>query len=226
MNNTLPSKKICVQLMAKAPVAGLAKTRLIPVLGEVGAAALAKKMLDKILSDCSILIKNCEWHFECTLWMTPAPESPSWQSIKIPNGIQQSSQYGDDLGERMAHAVEQGLSADSCAVIIIGSDCPEINPSVLIWAATILQDHDACMVPCADGGYALLGLRNYEPRLFVDIPWSSEHVADLTRRRLIECGMSYVEAALVHDIDVAADLAYLPSAWPESRLAMPIRTEK
>ncbi len=212
--------------MAKAPVAGLAKTRLIPALGDVGAAALAKKMLDKILSDCSSLIENREWHFECALWMTPAPESAGWQSMKIPNGIQRYSQRGDDLGERMAHAVEQGLTADSCAVIIIGSDCPEINPSVLIWAATVLRDHDACMVPCADGGYALIGLRNYEPRLFVEIPWSSEQVADLTRQRLIECGMSYVESAPVHDIDVAADLAYLPSAWPESRLATYIRTKQ
>ncbi|MEX1666886.1 TIGR04282 family arsenosugar biosynthesis glycosyltransferase [Zhongshania arctica] len=221
MNSSEPSRplpQVGIQIIAKAPLAGLAKTRLIPALGADGAASLAKKMLTKILQDgASLLIDTpTEYRFSVNLWMTPSAQSPAWQSVEIPDGVGLCEQRGDDLGERMGNAAVQGL-VNTDAVIIIGSDCPEINASVLRWAAAELQEHHACMVPCADGGYALIGMRSYESRLFTNIPWSTDKVAELTRRRLLECGMSYTEFTAVHDIDEAADLQYLPPEWPESK---------
>jgi rSAM/selenodomain-associated transferase 1 len=210
-------RQVGIQIIAKAPLAGLAKTRLIPALGADGAASLAKKMLTKILQDCASLLVDTptEYVVSVNLWMTPAPQSPAWQTVNIPVGIGLCEQRGDDLGQRMGYAAAQSL-ANVDAVIIIGSDCPEINASVLRWAAITLQERDACLVPCADGGYALIGMRRYEPRIFANIPWSTDKVAELTRRRLLEFGLSYTEFTPVHDIDEAADLQYLPSEWPES----------
>lgn len=221
MNSPVPSRplpQVGIQIIAKAPLAGLTKTRLIPALGADGAASLAKKMLTKILQDCASLLVDAptEYGFSVSLWMTPSPQSPAWQAVDIPDGIDLCAQRGDDLGQRMGYAAAQGL-ANVDAVIIIGSDCPEINASVLRWAAAALQEHDACLAPCADGGYALIGMRRYEPCLFTNIPWSTDKVAELTRQRLLDCGMSYTEFTPVHDIDDAADLQYLPPEWPESK---------
>jgi rSAM/selenodomain-associated transferase 1 len=215
---SLPLLQVGIQIIAKAPLAGLAKTRLIPALGAGGAASLAKKMLTKILQDCASLLvdTSTENRFAVNLWMTPSPQSPVWKSVNIHDGIVLCAQRGNDLGQRMGYAAAQGL-ANMDAVIIIGSDCPEINALVLRWAAVALQEHDACLVPSVDGGYALIGMRRYESRLFTDIPWSTDKVAALTRQRLLECGMSYTEFTSVHDIDEAADLQYLPPEWPESK---------
>ena len=218
MSKDLSPLKVSIQIMAKAPVAGLAKTRLIPALGAEGAARLAKKMLGKILQDSVALITDVQesYLFSVNLWMTPSPDSPSWLSVNIPTGINLYSQRGDDLGERMSYAAAQGLT-NADGIILIGSDCPEINTTVLHQAAMALYDHDACLIPSADGGYALLGLRRHEPRLFADIPWSTNKVAELTRQRLLECGMTFSEFYIVHDIDEAEDLIHLPSEWPESK---------
>ncbi|WP_269619715.1 TIGR04282 family arsenosugar biosynthesis glycosyltransferase [Zhongshania sp. BJYM1] len=212
--------RIGIQIIAKAPAAGLAKTRLIPALGAHGAAALAKKMLLKILSDCALLCTSIrrDFEFTTTLWMTPSPESPLWHSVAIPDGIAKCAQLGEDLGARMANAAATQLQCQD-AVIIVGSDCPEINSSVLVWAAEILKKHDACLAPSADGGYALIGLRRHDARVFDEIPWSTHIVAELTRQRFAECGFSYAEYSTVHDIDEVEDLAYLPADWQESVLA-------
>lgn len=215
VSSEVVSQKIRVQIIAKAPLAGFAKTRLIPALGADAAAALAEKMLLNIIRNCATVTEVDGVTVKSSLWMSPEPESPHWQCVNIPDNFERYAQQGEDLGERMAGAFERGL-VDACAVIVVGSDCPEIDASVLHWAATALQAHDACLVPCVDGGYALIGLRKFEASIFADIPWSTDRVADLTRQRLAECGMSCAEYELVHDIDIAEDLAYLPADWPES----------
>ncbi|CAA0094897.1 2-phospho-L-lactate guanylyltransferase [Zhongshania aliphaticivorans] len=209
-------RRIGIQVIAKAPVAGLAKTRLIPALGAHGAAALAKKMLVRMLGHCEIAVEDSEhnYQFFVNLWMTPAPDSPSWRDIVIPSCVELHGQCSGDLGERMSFAVRHGL-ANVDAVLVIGSDCLEIDVEVLHWAASALKEHDACLVPCVDGGYALLGMRHFRPEVFHNISWSSASVADQTRQRLDQCGMSYIERHVVRDIDDAEDLAYLPPEWPE-----------
>lgn len=211
--------RIGIQIIAKAPIAGLAKTRLIPVLGVDGAAVLAKKMLLKILHDSAAISSSthADFEFSPTLWMTPSPESPLWQCVDIPEGIAQCAQLGDDLGARMANAAATQLPCYD-AVIIVGSDCPEIASPAFLWAAQALKTHDACMVPTVDGGYALIGFRRYDSRVLDDIPWSTDLVGELTRRRFVECRLSYAEYNTVHDIDGATDLVYLPADWPESCL--------
>ena len=122
-------------------------------------------MLLKVLQDCVDLSAQprAEFSFSVNLWMSPSPLSPSWQVVTIPKGIALHEQQGEDLGERMNFAASQGFD-DTDAVIVIGSDCPEMSPALLRWAATALQERDACLVPCADGGYALIGMRSHESR--------------------------------------------------------------
>ncbi|GAA4104221.1 TIGR04282 family arsenosugar biosynthesis glycosyltransferase [Zhongshania borealis] len=209
-----PIPRITIQLFAKAPLAGLAKTRLIPALGETGAAALAKQMLQHTMAECAQAAaqQSDGYQLNIELWATPAPGTEAWGAISIPEPLQVYSQAEGDLGTRMATAVQQGLS-HAAGVILLGSDCPAISAASLHWAAKALLKYDSCMFPTFDGGYALLGLRRYSPRLFADIAWSTATVASETRSRLTECGMSLLEHSKVHDIDETADLAYLPAAW-------------
>ncbi len=211
---TATKPRIILQLFAKAPRAGFAKTRLIPTLGESGAAAVAKRMLENTLAECQRALTqvNDDYRLAAELWATPDVGTPAWAAIELPSSIEALNQPVGDLGTRMATAAEQGLQRAE-GVILLGSDCPAITAASLHWAAKALLSHDSCMIPTFDGGYALLGLRCFSPHLFADIAWSTDTVASVTRQRIAECGMSLAEQDKVHDIDEAADLLYLPEGW-------------
>jgi uncharacterized protein len=194
-------------VFAKAPRPGLAKTRLIPQLGAEGAAALARRMLDHMLaSACAASIGPVE------LCATPAPEDPAWHGIVLPAGVACSAQGEGDLGERLARHARRVLGGGE-ALLVVGTDCIELDAMALRAAAQALHRHDCVLHPTLDGGYALLGLTRFHDSLFTDIAWSTASVASTTIERIERLGWSLHRAALLHDIDEPADLRHLPQHW-------------
>lgn len=196
-----------IVIFAKAPVAGQVKTRLIPALGAQGAAELARRMLGHTLAQALAAqlgpVELC----------VTAPADPAWRTAAVPPGVEWTDQGEGDLGVRMARAARRSLAADH-SVLLIGTDCPALDAGRLRDAAAALQHSDASLIPTADGGYVLLGLKRFHRRLFEDIAWSTPHVAQETRRRLTALGWTVQEAAPLHDIDEPADLRWLPADWP------------
>jgi rSAM/selenodomain-associated transferase 1 len=194
----------------KAPQPGLAKTRLIPALGAERAAALARRMLETTLERAlGAQVGPVE------LRVTPAISDPTWSDIPIPDGVEISAQGEGDLGARLARATQSGLELNA-AVMLIGCDCPELDSTALRQAAQTLRGVDVVIHPTADGGYALLGLRRFHPRLFSDIPWSTSSVAHRTVQEVDALQWSLHVAAMFNDIDEPADLWRLPVEWLSS----------
>ncbi|MHB1403165.1 MAG: TIGR04282 family arsenosugar biosynthesis glycosyltransferase [Thiobacillus sp.] len=196
-----------IVIFAKAPVPGRVKTRLIPVLGEAGAARLAARMLDLALDKARAAAVG-----PVELCMSPAPDSPDWAGIPLPADIETRDQGAGDLGARMARAAQRAL-AQGEAVLLIGTDCPQLTAARLREAAAQLMSHDAVLHRAADGGYPLLGLRVFDASLFEDIPWSTAAVADLTLERMAALGWNVWLGETLQDIDVPADLA---AGWIDS----------
>ena len=74
-------------------------------------------------------------------------------------------------------------------------------------AAALLRDGiDVVINPTDDGGYALIGMNEPEPRLFADMAWSTPTVMAETRRRLAQLNLSWREPARLWDVDTPADL--------------------
>ncbi|GAA3528850.1 TIGR04282 family arsenosugar biosynthesis glycosyltransferase [Zobellella aerophila] len=191
-------------IFAKAPLPGQAKTRLIPALGAEGAARLARQML------LSTLARGLTADLgPVELCMSPNPRDPAWADIPLPPGLILSDQGDGDLGERMARAAKRGL-AQSPRVLLIGTDCPALIPARLRSTADQLHRKDAVIHPALDGGYVLLGLTRFHPRLFTDIPWSTSQVGSITLARLDELGWSCHRAEPLPDIDEPGDLHHLP----------------
>jgi uncharacterized protein len=194
-------------IFAKAPQPGFAKTRLIPVLGQAGAAKLAQQMLFKTLHEAiAAEIGTVE------LCVTPAIHHAAWRGIQFPAGIEISDQGEGDLGARLALASERAL-ANAGQVLLIGTDCVEMSGGLLREAAQALQEHDAVIHCTADGGYALLGLQRFSPFLFSDMPWSTYAVANTTIARIGQLGRSVHVGQMLHDVDEPQDLKYLPDQW-------------
>jgi hypothetical protein len=196
-----------IVIFAKSPVAGFAKTRLIPALGAETAARLARRMLMHTVQEAIAAGVG-----PVELCVTPHPSDPAWQGVPPLEGICWTGQAVGDLGVRMADAARRA-SVVGEQVLLIGTDCPQLDAVHLRRAADLLRDSDAVVYPTFDGGYVLLGLRRYDPRPFEQIPWSTAEVADQTIERVRELGWSLTVGGLLHDIDEPADLRWLPDAW-------------
>ena len=196
-----------VIVMAKAPVAGLAKTRLAPALGAEGAGRLAARLLrEAVAAAVQAGLGPVE------LCVAPDASHPLFVDLQARHGLMLSVQAPGDLGARMSQALALALAAQSTA-LLMGTDAPRLDAALLRQAAAALATHDAVFVPTFDGGYALVGLRRPLPGLFDGMTWSTPRVMADTRERLRAAGATHAELPLVHDIDEPADLEHLPPGW-------------
>jgi rSAM/selenodomain-associated transferase 1 len=191
-------------VFAKAPQAGAVKTRLIPALGAQGAADLAWHLLQHTLAQALAAKLG-----PIELCMSPGPSDPAWAHVPLPDTLVCSTQGSGDLGERMARALQRS-TAHGQAVLLLGTDCPALTAPLLQQLAQALTRHDSVLVPVADGGYSLIGLKTPCPALFKAMPWSTAEVAQQTRQRLAAAGLSLWESPVLHDLDEPADLVHLP----------------
>jgi uncharacterized protein len=116
-----------------------------------------------------------------------------------------TAQGEGDLGARLARAAKRTILLRE-NVLLIGTDCPELDRQRLRSAAEKLTSHEAVIHPTLDGGYALLGLRRFDPSLFENIAWSTGEVAAQTIARIEALGWSVHVADTFRDIDEPADL--------------------
>ncbi len=194
-------------IFAKAPLAGFAKTRLIPALGPEGAAKLAHRMLKHALSCAAEAATG-----PIELRVTPEINAPAWLDTEIAQGVTITNQGDGDLGERLARAAQHPLERGE-SVLLIGTDCVDMSAMLLCDAAAALKLKDAVIYPAADGGYVLLGLAKFHPHLFCNISWSTESVARETIERVHRLGWSLEVGPLLHDIDGPGDLQHVPEGW-------------
>ena len=202
-----------VIVMAKAPMAGFAKTRLIPALGAQGAAALAECLLERAIGHALDAQLG-----PVDLCCAPDMSHPALARHAARPGMALSTQGDGDLGARMARAFERWLVCSGRA-LMIGTDAPALDAVMLDRAARALDDADAVFVPALDGGYALIGLRCAAPTLFSGMVWSTASVMADTRERLAAAGLSHIELPPAADIDEPADLVHLPPGWCSRRHA-------
>ena len=200
-----------VIVMAKAPVAGYAKTRLIPALGADGAARLAQRFLLETVRQAMASGVG-----EVELCCAPDRHHPAFAEIASQAGLALTDQGGGDLGARMARAIDRRLGAGlgvGNRAILIGTDVPALDADVLRRAQQALADHDAVFAPTLDGGYALIGLRQPAAPLFDAMPWSTDQVMAVTRGRMLALGLRHVELPMLADVDEPADLVHVPAQW-------------
>jgi len=189
---------VAVAVLAKAPLPGFAKTRLADALGVEGAAALQARFIARATETaCAAGVGAV------TLWAAPDHDHPAFQTLAALFGVSLARQPEGDLGARMLAALEAARGP----ALVIGTDCPALRPEHLRAAAdALVSGVDVVVVPVDDGGYALIGMRAPQPRLFADMPWSTAGVMAETRRRLAGLSLSWRETARLWDVDRPEDL--------------------
>ncbi|MBI5718779.1 MAG: TIGR04282 family arsenosugar biosynthesis glycosyltransferase [Burkholderiales bacterium] len=193
-------RQVQVAVLAKAPMPGLAKTRLIPALGPQGTARLQRRLT------CAAVRTALDARLGAvTLWCAPHAQHHFFLALHQATGVQCLVQPSGDLGQRMRTAFR--LHCEQGPLLLIGTDCPPLTPAHLRQAAQALLDgSDAVFHPAEDGGYVLVGLRRPQAELFEGIAWSTAAVMAQTRERALAAGLRMREFETLWDLDVPADL--------------------
>ena len=197
-----PRSPAAVAIMAKAPVPGLAKTRLAPLLGDAGAARAQRGFILRTLGSARHAATG-----PVTLHCTP-PAHRLFHLLATRWGVACAGQVDGDLGCRMQAVVAQHFAQPAAMpLLIVGTDCPVLTPATLQWCADTLVDHDAVLIPAEDGGYVLIGMRKPLPQIFDAVDWSTPRVMGQTRERLNRQGASWRELPALWDVDDPVDWA-------------------
>lgn len=189
-------------MLAKAPVAGLAKTRLIPVLGAAGAARLHRSLVRRTLGVVA------EAGLRPTLWCAPTLNHPFFRALQRTHALACETQVEGDIGQRMHAVFEAHARRSAQPLLLIGSDCPVFTAAHLREAAhRLLAGDEAVITPAEDGGYVLIGLQRVQASLFAGMAWSTSAVMAQTRQKLATLGLRHSEMPTLWDVDTPADLA-------------------
>jgi len=192
---------------AKTPRLGHVKTRLCPPLNPQQAL---DAHVELVRTTCEILCQVTD--VPLTLWTDQQIEHPLFRDCVRLGATQVRRQCGSDLGQRMLHALDTHLLwAD--AVVLVGSDCPWLSAAYVQSAFDSLHRCDVVLGPASDGGYVLVGARRALPVMFLQMPWSTEQVLSITRRRLRAEGVCYAELPTLSDVDNYVDW----QRWQASR---------
>lgn len=190
------SKNVLI-IMTKNPVLGKCKTRLAKTIGDEKALAIYVQLLDytakfskKVSADVFIYSTD------------RLTDKQRWESAKTYFRIQSKG----DLGDKMHNAIQDVLRAGYSKVIVVGSDCAEINSEDIEQAFQQLGTHDLTLGPALDGGYYLIGMKVVNPTLFKEITWSRASVFKETISKIESENLSYSLLEVKSDIDVEEDL--------------------
>jgi len=189
-----------VIVFARAPLAGAVKTRLIACLGAERAARLHMQLIDTAVRTArKARCGAVELH--------ATRRHRYFETLNVKLALQQ----GGDLGERMHHALRGALRRHHTA-LLIGSDCPALQPDDLRRAARLLRGGvDVVLAPAEDGGYALIGARRIAPGVFAGVRWGSTEVLARTVANLARARLEFRLLRTVWDVDRPEDLERLRS---------------
>jgi hypothetical protein len=171
-----------IAILARAPVPGLTKTRLIPSIGAHAAAKLQEAMTER-----TVLMALAARIGPVTLWCAPDPSHAAFRELAAQHKITLKREPEGDLGARMLAA----FGADP--TLVVGSDCPALKPEHFEAAAAALGEADVVLIPAEDGGYVLIGARAPQPGLFSGVSWGTATVLAETRARIAKLGLKSVE---------------------------------
>ena len=214
----MPTPANALAIMAKAPVAGAVKSRLVPPLTAQQAAEFYRALLLDQFEHLSNIAGA-----ERYVFFAPADAEAALRPLAGAD-YAYLPQCEGDLGARMAQVFDDLRRHGHRNIVLIGSDLPALPLEYLDAAFARLEssEHRVVLGPSQDGGYYLVGMNRPTPEIFANMSWSHERVLTDTMARLDELGVSYSLLPTWFDLDVAEDfnrLGQLPE--PELRRAMP-----
>lgn len=192
-------------IFTRYPQTGKTKTRLIPALGEEGAAQLQKKLTEYTLKEADQLAVNIRVYF--------SDGNENLMANWLGNSYQYYRQSNGNLGDRLIAALKESFTEEIEKIVIIGIDCPDLNADLIQQAFQALSTQDLVLGKAEDGGYYLIGLRGFYPELFQGIDWGTHLVLQQTVALAEAIGLTINYLPMLNDIDTPEDLERVTLPW-------------
>lgn len=177
-----------VIVFVRHPEKGKVKSRIATVTGEDTAYHVYRTLYDSTMDLAGAI------PFRTTIYSTGEMCDDGYRK-----------QVGRDLGERMYNASREIFNEGGGPVVIIGSDCPDLNPELIDQAFSMLRQADLVFGPSEDGGYYLIGMNALHPSLFMDIEWGTDRVFRRSVENAETAGLSYKSLKVLYDVDTVED---------------------
>lgn len=195
----LPSRLI---IFTRYPEAGKAKTRLIPALGAEGAMLVHRQMVEHTL----VQVQKLQFAQPLCVEVRFTGGDRNLMRAWLGSNLVYTPQGEGDLGERLVRSLQAAFSAGVGRVVVIGTDCPDLDATLMQQAFKALQTHDLVLGSATDGGYYLIGLRQLVPELFQNIAWSTAAVLQQTLTIAQTLGLQFTLLPILSDVDRPEDL--------------------
>ncbi|HET6243146.1 MAG: TIGR04282 family arsenosugar biosynthesis glycosyltransferase [Bacteroidetes bacterium] len=186
-----------LMVFVKNPQRGKVKTRLATTMGDEKALEIYRVLLDHTLTISKRV--NCD---KAIFYSDYIDDGDMWGKAKFSQFVQE----GNELGERMLNAFKQAFLKQYKSVVIIGSDCLDLNEHIITDAFDVLKKNEIVIGPAKDGGYYLLGMRTLYKELFMNKQWSTENVLLDTLLDITKLNVSMKLLPTLSDIDEEKDL--------------------
>lgn len=197
-----PTQSERLIIFCRFPYPGKAKTRLIPGVGAAKAALIHKELAEFTLDTAKVIAEDLDLSIEIAIVGNTLEPMKEW----LGDDLLYTTQVEGDLGLKMSNVITKAFQQNCKKVIIIGTDCPEITPSILEDAFSSLDNHELVIGPAYDGGYYLIGLNREIPKIFEQVSWGSEHVFKETMKQCSKDKINLHLLRKLHDIDRPEDL--------------------
>ncbi len=208
--------RFCLLVVAKAPVPGLAKTRLTPpATPEQAADIAAAALLDTLdaVRDTPGAVPVVAMTGDLDL----ARRADEIRAALAPMTV--ISQRGADFAHRLANAhADAARCCPGLPIVQIGMDTPQVTAELLRGTAALLADAEVVLGPAADGGWWALGLRDpLHANALRGVPMSREDTGALTLAALTR--HRAMIANTLSDVDTVADALWVAQRTPSGRFA-------
>ena len=200
--------------MAKASAPGRTKTRLVPPLTFEQAAGLNTAFLQDVADNVLLASRNATPEAGIAGYAAFGPPGTEDFFRRIlPAAIGLIEAWLPNFGDCLLHTIEDIFARGHRSAVVLNSDSPTLPTGFLVETAEALarSGDRAVLGPSSDGGYYLLGLKAVHRRLFEDIAWSTERVAEQTLERAREIGLDVHRLPVWYDVDDAESLRRLQS---------------
>ena len=187
-------------IFLKYPEPGKVKTRLAKDLGEEQAASLYSIMVKTILKNVP------SDSYNTVIYYDPPDKKEEVKTWIGEVKVRYSPQVGNTLGDRITNAFKREFADGSGKAAIIGTDCVDVTTDIINQTMELLDGYDVVIGPAQDGGYYLLGLRQFYPYIFEDIEWSTNRVLDQTIGKITGHKLKYSLLKTLKDIDTVDNL--------------------
>jgi hypothetical protein len=192
--------------MAKASAPGRAKTRLVPPLSFAEAADLNTAFLQDVAENLVLADEQVRAGAAAAIVGYAAygpPGSTDFFRRILPGSIGLIEAWLPNFGDCLFHTIGEILARGHQSAVVLNSDSPTLPTALLVETAEVLArpGDRAVLGPSTDGGYYLLGLKYAHARLFEDITWSTERVAEQTLARAREIGLEVHRLPAWYDVD-------------------------